>query len=189
MEEQRLISLENISKEFDGTTVLDNINLYIRKNEFLTLLGPSGCGKTTTLRIIGGFETPDSGRVVFDGQEINDVPPYKRRVNTVFQKYALFPHLNGAENVLANLLSQYVFSFGHSLHLVCYTFPTSITCRRKNVKKRLTLFSKKIHKNSVDNWQTVENGAGWHFLLLGLPQKRSFCGKRRSSGVSDLFTE
>ena len=86
MEEQRLITLENISKEFDGNTVLDNINLYIRKNEFLTLLGPSGCGKTTTLRIIGGFETADTGKVIFDGQEINDVPPYKRRVNTVFQK-------------------------------------------------------------------------------------------------------
>ena len=103
MEEQRLITLENISKEFDGTTVLDNINLYIRKKEFLTLLGPSGCGKTTTLRIIGGFETPDSGRVIFDDQEINDVPPYKRRVNTVFQKYALFPHLNVQDNIAFGL--------------------------------------------------------------------------------------
>jgi len=103
MEEQRLITLENISKEFDGNTVLDNINLYIRKNEFLTLLGPSGCGKTTTLRIIGGFETPDSGKVIFDGKEINDVPPYKRRVNTVFQKYALFPHLNVRDNIAFGL--------------------------------------------------------------------------------------
>ena len=103
MEEQRLITLENISKEFDGTTVLDNINLYIRKNEFLTLLGPSGCGKTTTLRIIGGFETADTGKVIFDGKEINDVPPYKRRVNTVFQKYALFPHLNVRDNIAFGL--------------------------------------------------------------------------------------
>lgn len=102
-EQPRLISLENISKEYDGTTVLDNINLYIRKKEFVTLLGPSGCGKTTTLRIIGGFETPTTGRVVFDGKDITDLPPYKRRVNTVFQKYALFPHLNVADNIAFGL--------------------------------------------------------------------------------------
>ena len=99
MEEQRLINLENICKEYDGTTVLSDINLYIRKKEFVTLLGPSGCGKTTTLRIIGGFESPDSGRVIFDGQDITALPPYKRRVNTVFQKYALFPHLNVKDNI------------------------------------------------------------------------------------------
>ncbi|MBR6752512.1 MAG: ATP-binding cassette domain-containing protein, partial [Clostridia bacterium] len=79
MEEQRLITLENISKAYDGVTVLSNINLYIRKKEFVTLLGPSGCGKTTTLRIIGGFETADSGRVMFDGADISALPPYKRR--------------------------------------------------------------------------------------------------------------
>lgn len=102
-EQQKLITLENISKEYDGTVVLDNINLYVRKNEFLTLLGPSGCGKTTTLRIIGGFEKPTKGRVIFDGQDITDLPPYKRRVNTVFQKYALFPHLNVFENIAFGL--------------------------------------------------------------------------------------
>jgi len=102
-EQPRLISLENISKEFDGTTVLDNINLYIRKKEFVTLLGPSGCGKTTTLRIIGGFETPTQGHVIFDGRDITDIPPYKRRVNTIFQKYALFPHLNVADNIAFGL--------------------------------------------------------------------------------------
>ena len=104
MEEQpRLITLENITKAYDGVTVLSNINLYIRKKEFVTLLGPSGCGKTTTLRIIGGFETADSGRVVFDGKDISDLPPYKRRVNTVFQKYALFPHLNVRDNIAFGL--------------------------------------------------------------------------------------
>ena len=103
MEEQRLITLENIYKEYDGVTVLDNINLYIRKKEFVTLLGPSGCGKTTTLRIIGGFETADSGRVIFDGHDISGIPPYKRRVNTVFQKYALFPHLNVYDNIAFGL--------------------------------------------------------------------------------------
>ena len=94
-----IIELKNISKAFDGETVLDAISLTIHDNEFITLLGPSGCGKTTTLRIIGGFEAPDSGDVVFMDQRINDLPPYKRHVNTVFQKYALFPHLNVFENV------------------------------------------------------------------------------------------
>ena len=95
----KIIELKNITKAFDGETVLDNINLDIYDNEFLTLLGPSGCGKTTTLRIIGGFETADAGDVIFLGERINDVPAYKRNVNTVFQRYALFPHLNVFENV------------------------------------------------------------------------------------------
>ena len=96
---KKIIELKNISKSFDGEKVLDNINLDIYDNEFLTLLGPSGCGKTTTLRMIGGFVQPDEGDVVFMGERINDVPPHKRNVNTVFQKYALFPHLNVFENV------------------------------------------------------------------------------------------
>ena len=98
-QKDHLIDLIGISKEYDGVKVLKDIDLYIRKKEFLTLLGPSGCGKTTTLRIIGGFETPSSGALLFEGQEISDLPPYKRRVNTVFQKYALFPHLNVYENI------------------------------------------------------------------------------------------
>ena len=103
VEKERLIDLRNVSKEFDGVQVLKNINLYIRKKEFVTLLGPSGCGKTTTLRIIGGFETPTTGQVLFDGQDIAYLPPYKRRVNTVFQKYALFPHLNVHDNIAFGL--------------------------------------------------------------------------------------
>ena len=95
----KLIELVGISKSYDGETVIDNMNLYIRDKEFITFLGPSGCGKTTTLRIIGGFETADSGNLYFDGQEISDVPAHKRQVNTVFQKYALFPHLNVYENI------------------------------------------------------------------------------------------
>ena len=95
----KVIDLKNISKQYDGETVLHDINLYIRDKEFVTLLGPSGCGKTTTLRIIGGFETPDEGKVLFEGKEINDLPPNKRHINTVFQKYALFPHLNVYENI------------------------------------------------------------------------------------------
>ncbi len=96
---KKIVELRGVSKSFDGETVLDHIDLDIYDNEFLTLLGPSGCGKTTTLRLIGGFEQPDEGDIVFMGERINDVPPHKRSVNTVFQKYALFPHLNVFENV------------------------------------------------------------------------------------------
>ncbi len=100
---EKLIDLQHITKSFDGTVVLDDMNLYIRENEFLTLLGPSGCGKTTTLRIIGGFEKPDQGAVLFHGQDITKLPPNKRQLNTVFQKYALFPHMNIAENIAFGL--------------------------------------------------------------------------------------
>ncbi|MBQ9759714.1 MAG: ABC transporter ATP-binding protein [Clostridia bacterium] len=98
-----LIRLNGISKSFDGETVLDDMSLEIHDKEFITLLGPSGCGKTTTLRIIGGFETPDAGDVFFGGERINDVPAYKRQVNTVFQRYALFPHLNVFDNIAFGL--------------------------------------------------------------------------------------
>ena len=100
---KKIIELKNISKAFDGETVLDNISLDIYDNEFITLLGPSGCGKTTTLRLIGGFAQPDEGDVIFMGERINDTPPHKRNVNTVFQKYALFPHLNVFDNVAFGL--------------------------------------------------------------------------------------
>ena len=99
VEKEHLIDLQHISKDFDGTTVLQDMNLYIRKKEFMTLLGPSGCGKTTTLRIIGGFEYPNTGKVLFEGKDITSMPPYKRKVNTIFQKYALFPHLNVFDNI------------------------------------------------------------------------------------------
>ena len=100
---KELIRLTNLTMEFDGETVLDGINLYINDHEFLTLLGPSGCGKTTTLRIIGGFLTPTAGEVLFDGQKINDLPPYRRKINTVFQRYALFPHLDVYDNIAFGL--------------------------------------------------------------------------------------
>ncbi len=103
MNKDVLIRLSGISKSFDGETVLDHMDLDIHDKEFITLLGPSGCGKTTTLRIIGGFESPDEGDVFFGGERINDVPPYKRQVNTVFQKYALFPHLNVFDNIAFGL--------------------------------------------------------------------------------------
>jgi len=103
MEKEVIINLTDVSKSFDGEVVLDHINLQIHDKEFVTLLGPSGCGKTTTLRIIGGFETADTGDVKFDGKSVKDVPPHKRPVNTVFQRYALFPHLNVFENIAFGL--------------------------------------------------------------------------------------
>ncbi len=103
VEDTRLIELKGISKTFGDTEARKNIDLYIRKREFVTLLGPSGCGKTTMLRIIGGFEYPDEGQVLFEGKDIAHVPPYKRRINTVFQKYALFTHLNVYDNIAFGL--------------------------------------------------------------------------------------
>ena len=100
---KKLINLEHITKAYGNHVVLDDMNLYIRENEFITLLGPSGCGKTTTLRIIGGFETPDKGTVWFDDADITKMPPNKRQLNTVFQKYALFTHMNIAENIAFGL--------------------------------------------------------------------------------------
>ena len=101
-----IIDLKNISVSFDGQPILKDLNLYIRDGEFITLLGPSGCGKTTTLRIIAGFLKPDSGEVIFEGKAINGVPAYKRQVNTIFQRYALFPHLNVYENIAFGLKQQ-----------------------------------------------------------------------------------
>ena len=103
MEEKALIQFRGLVMEFDGQTVLKNVDLDIYENEFVTLLGPSGCGKTTLLRILGGFLKPIEGKVYFDGKDISDVPPHKRELNTVFQKYALFPHMNVYENIAFGL--------------------------------------------------------------------------------------
>lgn len=103
MTDQQLVHLVGVSKIYDRTPALKEIDLYIRRNEFLTLLGPSGCGKTTTLRLIGGFEQPTTGKILFDGRDISSIPPYKRRVNTVFQRYALFSHMNVFENIAFGL--------------------------------------------------------------------------------------
>ena len=100
---QNIIEIKNVSKTYGDNTVLKNLSLNIRKNEFLTLLGPSGCGKTTTLKILAGFESGDSGKVLFNGEDISALPPYKRQLNTVFQKYALFPHMNVYENIAFGL--------------------------------------------------------------------------------------
>ena len=99
----KIIELVDVSKNFDGVSVIENLNLYVRKGEFLTLLGPSGCGKTTTLRMIAGFDMPSSGKILLNGEDISALPPNRRPVNTVFQKYALFPHLNVFDNVAFGL--------------------------------------------------------------------------------------
>ena len=103
MNDKNILELKDISVSFDGETILDKLNLSIKDGEFVTFLGASGCGKTTTLRVIAGFISPDSGDVFFDGKRINDLPPYKRQVHTIFQRYALFPHLNVYENVAFGL--------------------------------------------------------------------------------------
>lgn len=100
---KKIIQFKNIVKDFDGQIVLKGIDLDIYENEFVTLLGPSGCGKTTLLRILGGFIEPTEGHVIFDGQDIAKMPPYKRELNTVFQKYALFPHMNVYDNIAFGL--------------------------------------------------------------------------------------
>lgn len=100
---QKIIHGKNIVKSYDGERVVDDIEFWVKSEEFLTILGPSGCGKTTTLRMIGGFETPDSGQILFDNQDITHVPPYLRSINTVFQKYALFPHMDIYENIAFGL--------------------------------------------------------------------------------------
>lgn len=148
-EDTRLIELKGISKAFDDTVVLNNIDLYIRRREFVTLLGPSGCGKTTMLRIIGGFETADEGQLFFDGQEISYLPPYKRKVNTVFQKYALFTHMNVYDNI----------AFGLKLKTNAELLPGVEKPSRKQIKeeidRRVTRMLKlvkmeKYAKRSVD---------------------------------------
>ncbi|MBQ2493821.1 MAG: ATP-binding cassette domain-containing protein [Bacilli bacterium] len=103
MDDETIISLRHVSKEFDGTTVVDDFNLEVRRGEFITILGPSGCGKTTTLRMIAGFELPSSGQILLNGEDISLLPPNKRPVNTVFQHYALFPHLDVYDNVAFGL--------------------------------------------------------------------------------------
>jgi spermidine/putrescine transport system ATP-binding protein len=105
---KKLIELKNVTKMYDGVPVVDNISLYINENEFITLLGPSGCGKTTTLRMIAGFEKPDSGDIIVNGVVVNDLPPYERPINTVFQRYALFPHLNVFDNIAFGLRNRKV---------------------------------------------------------------------------------
>ena len=103
---EHIIDIRHLSKSFGGVTVLDDINFYVRKGEFVTLLGPSGCGKTTILRHIAGFISPDEGSILLDGKDISGIPPYQRPLNTVFQRYALFPHLDVFENIAYGLKLQ-----------------------------------------------------------------------------------
>ena len=101
--EEKIIELIGVEKEFDGEQAVENMNLYVRKGEFITILGPSGCGKSTTLRMIAGFELPTKGKILLNGKDITNLPPYERPINTVFQRYALFPHLNVYDNIAFGL--------------------------------------------------------------------------------------
>ena len=136
---KKLIELKHINKSYDGNLIVDNMNLYVKDNEFITFVGPSGCGKTTTLRMIGGFETPDSGYIILNGEVINNLPAYQRPINTVFQRYALFPHLNVFDNVAFGLRN-----FNRTYEEL------KSTVRRSHEKERLELVSqinnKKISK-------------------------------------------
>lgn len=133
MKKQALIEIKELTREFDGDIVLKGIDLVIHKNEFVTLLGPSGCGKTTLLRIIGGFDNPSSGTVLFDGTDLLKVPAYKREVNTVFQKYALFPHLNVYDNI----------AFG----LRMKNLPESVVDEKVKRMLRMIKLEKQAHRN------------------------------------------
>lgn len=135
--ENKIIELKNITKRYGDFTAVDNLNLYIRKGEFVTLLGPSGCGKTTTLRMIAGFEMPDEGEVLFNGKDISEIPPYKRNINTVFQRYALFPHYNVFNNI----------AFGLKLK----------TIDKEYVDKKGVTKTKKVHLSKAEIAKKVKN--------------------------------
>ena len=143
----KIIELVGVSKSYDGATIIDNINFYVRKGEFVTLLGPSGCGKTTTLRMIAGFEMPDEGKILLNGTDISMLPPNKRPVNTVFQKYALFPHLNVFDNV----------AFGLKLKRV----ETTYVDKKGETKTKLVPLTKEEIKEKVKNALDVVDLAGF----------------------------
>lgn len=143
----KIIELVGVSKSYDGTTIIDNINFYVRKGEFVTLLGPSGCGKTTTLRMIAGFEIPDEGKILLNGTDISMLPPNKRPVNTVFQKYALFPHLNVFDNV----------AFGLKLKRV----ETTYADKNGETKTKLAPLTKEEIKEKVKNALDVVDLTGF----------------------------
>ena len=142
-----IIELVDVCKEFDGVSVVENINFYVRKGEFVTFLGPSGCGKTTTLRMIAGFELPTSGKILLNGEDISNLPPNQRPVNTVFQKYALFPHLNVFENV----------AFGLKLKRV----ETTYVDRKGNKQVKLAPLPKEVIAEKVKDALEVVDLAGF----------------------------
>ena len=145
--ENHIIELVDVSKEFDGVSVIENLNLYVRKGEFVTFLGPSGCGKTTTLRMIAGFELPTSGKILLNGQDISNLPPNLRPVNTVFQKYALFPHLNVFENV----------AFGLKLKRI----PVEYTDKKGRVKVKQEKLPKQVIAEKVKKALEIVDLAGF----------------------------
>lgn len=159
---KKIIELKNITKAFDGEEVVKNFNLYINENEFITLVGPSGCGKTTTLRMIGGFETPDAGEIVLNGEVVNNIPPFQRPINTVFQRYALFPHLNVFDNVafgLRNFNRQFeeLKSEVRKAHegrkqalITIINDKNTLPTEKKSAKEQLVLLKKEIEEEIIE---------------------------------------
>ena len=141
---KKLIDLIGISKSYGDKVILDDLNLYLNENRFLTILGPSGCGKTTTLRILGGFETPDKGRVIFEGKDITMLPPNERQVNTVFQKYALFTHMNIEENIafglkIKNKSKSYIMDKVMSMNRECRILSVDGSCSVLPLQEQLSM--------------------------------------------------
>ena len=153
MNKKPLIELINVTKSYDGEKVVDNLNLTIYENEFVTLLGPSGCGKTTTLRMIGGFVQPDDGQIIINGKIFNDLPPYARPIHTVFQRYALFPHLNVLENVafgLRNRNQEYLTNFFGQQEIDRLYKEANPTHEKKNARALHKVIQKMIDKAAAD---------------------------------------
>ena len=168
---KELIRLSNCSMVFDDDVILNSINLYIKDKEFLTLLGPSGCGKTTTLRLIGGFLTPTSGDVLFDGERINEVPPHKRAVNTVFQKYALFPNLNVFDNVAFGLRIPKTDENGKKIKLS----QDEIQTRVMEMLELVSLKGFEHRQRHLSLWRTA--AAGGHRPCPGQPPQGAPAGR------------
>ena len=177
MEEKKLIQFQNIVKDFDGTLVLKGINLDIYENEFVTLLGPSGCGKTTLLRILGGFLNQSEGHVIFDGEDITDVPPYKRELNTVFQKYALFPHMNVYDNIAFGLkikkmskdvIEQKVLKMLKLIGLEGYE-KKDVTLLSGGQQQRIAIARALVNEPKVLLLDEEDSAGGWHHLYLCNP--------------------
>ncbi len=170
---KKIIELKNVSKSFDGELVLDHINLDIYDNEFLTLLGPSGCGKTTTLRIIGGFETADEGEVIFMGEEIGSVPPHKRNVNTVFQRYALFPHLNVFENVAFPLREKVTSLSGGQQQRVAIARALVGRPKVLLLDEPLAALDLKLRKDMQQELKNIQKATGITFIFVTHDQEEA----------------
>ena len=194
--ENCIISLQGVNKSFDGVTVVDNFNLDITKGEFVTFLGPSGCGKTTTLRMIAGFETPTSGKILLNGEDITKIPPYKRPINTVFQRYALFPYLDVYDNVafglkIKKVLKPLYSKKGQPIYIINKKRIKEINRELKHLNKKLTKDSENEEiKNSIaelkKELETLKNSKNQKYALKHLTNKEIDAKVARALKIVDL---